>query len=273
MSTQTYGQAPAQPDPFASPDKLPAVSWRSSPGVDVPPGTTQRFQITATARQVESRDFETGQIKRWDPKPGQAVGDPKWSVVTEVTDPATGEAKALWCDRGSAMFVALKSAQQNAGQQFAPGGTLAVTFTGFGVRKDGRTDMLGPKQFSAVYTPPAPGVGADVFAEPHAAPPAAAPAQQYAAPVQQYAPQPVAAQSVQQYAAPVAAAPQPAAQPVQAPIPAAAVPAASAFTPEQLAAFAGIIQASPTVAQADATLTAIGQDPGAVRAALNLPPY
>jgi hypothetical protein len=244
MTTQTYGQAPA--DPFASGDKLPAVSWRDN-GVDVPVGTTYRLQVTAPAKQVESRNFETGEIERWPAKPGQAIGDPKWSVVTEVTDLATGEAKALWCARGSAMFAALKQAQVASGQQFAVGGVITVTFTGNGVRKDGNTRLNPPKQFTATYAPPAPGAGADAFAEP--------------TPVAQ----------------PVAAAPQPAAQPVQAVIAAAAptapVGSASAFTPEQLAAFAGIIQASPTVAQADATLTAIGQDPGAVRAALNLPPY
>lgn len=256
MSTQQH-----EADPFASGDKLPSVSWRVD-GVDVPPGTTQHLEVTAAAKKVESRNFETGEIERWPAKPGQAVGDPKWSVVIEVIDRATGEARALWCGLGSAMFAALKTAQQAAGQQFAPGGVIAVTFTGYGVRKDGNTKMNPPKQYSATYAPPAPGAGADAFG---AAEPAA---QTVSAPgtVTYVSQQP--APGTATYAQPVQ---QPAAQPVQAAAQPAAQPAGSAYSAEQLAAFRSIVETQG--GNADATLRAIGQDPAAVRVALGLPPY
>lgn len=129
-----------------------ARPWAKWPKVgDVVSGT-----VVETPSQRQSRNFETGQPETW-----ESNGDPKMEVVvilaTTQRDPDVqgddGE-RALVLPVGSARFRAVQLAMRNAGVRgLQPGGKLAVTYTGDGVKPKG-SKLNAPKEFSAHYVPP-----------------------------------------------------------------------------------------------------------------------
>lgn len=145
MPPHTY-----QDDPLAY-EKAPSLSF-----ADAPIGTTYSGTITARAKLVQSRDFESGQPKTW------PDGNPVMSVVIMLD--IGGEARSLWAQKPSAMFAALVDAQQKAGgATMVEGGTLHVRFTG--TVPNAKNPKLNPaKQYQCKYEPPAP-TAPDPFAD------------------------------------------------------------------------------------------------------------
>jgi hypothetical protein len=126
------------PDPFASYDKVPALSFK-----DKPIGTSYTGEVLEEARLVQARDFETGERAAW------PDGNPKMSAVVRLR--VDGEERSLWAPKPSAMFTAIADAQKAAGKRITAGGTLTVTFTGEEPnRKNPR--LNAQKLYSAKYT-------------------------------------------------------------------------------------------------------------------------
>lgn len=150
-------------DPFAGGEGNPSISFK-----DAPHGTTYVGRVAELPTLVQSRDFETGNPATW------PDGNPKMVAVTTLE--IEGQLYSLWAPKPSALFAAIKEAQNTAGQQIAIGGTLEVTYTHDEPNKT--NPRLNPaKQYRVTYTPP------DAFSEPAAAQqPAQAPAAPAAAP-------------------------------------------------------------------------------------------
>ncbi len=139
-------------DPFAE-QGCPALSFK-----DAPIGTSYTGRVTESATLVQSRDFETNQPAFW------PDGNPKMSAVFRAEFEGLGE-RSVWAPKPSALFGAIKDAQERAGAKIAPGGTITITYTGDGVRKDGNTRLNPPKQYAATYAP------GDAFSDPAPAQP------------------------------------------------------------------------------------------------------
>jgi hypothetical protein len=135
-------------DPFEQPERRPAYSWK---GAKV--GTVMDATVVEAPREVQSREFESGELAYWDDKKEQ----PKMSVVVGVKT-TDGEEYSLWCPKPSAMFRAIAEAQKDAGDRIAEGGRLRVKLTGR--KKDPKRPKLNPQNlFKAKYNAP------DAFAE------------------------------------------------------------------------------------------------------------
>lgn len=142
-------------DPFAGGEGNPSISFK-----DAPHGTTYVGRVAELPQLVQSRDFETGNPATW------PDGNPKMVAVTTLE--IDGQHYSLWAPKPSALFAAIKEAQNAAGSQIAIGGTLEVTYTHDEPNKT--NPRLNPaKQYRVRYTPP------NAFAEPEAAPANAAP--------------------------------------------------------------------------------------------------
>jgi len=127
------------PDPFATQEKTPSVSFK-----DKPIGTRVSGRVVEAPEEVQSRDYDTGEPAFW------PDGKPKKSIVTVLE--INGERYGLWAPKPSAMFRALSDAQQVAGAQIAVGGILTVDFTGEQPNPD--KPRLNPqKQYKAFYQP------------------------------------------------------------------------------------------------------------------------
>lgn len=136
-------------DPFEVPNKRPAYSWRGATK-----GTTMDGRVLELPREVQQRDFDTGEPDFWDGERTQ----PKMAVVVPVL--VDGDEVSLWCPKPSAIFRAVVDAKEEAGEPITPGGRLRV-------RKVGeKPDPKGKKNpqnlFKAKYDPPE----KDAFAEP-----------------------------------------------------------------------------------------------------------
>ena len=142
-------------DPFDAPEKHPAVSWKN-----VPFGTTVHYTIRTLPKNVQGRDYDTGEPAVWD------NGDPKMVTVMEL-ETAAGEIRSLWCNKGTAMFAALVDAQKAAGARFEIGGRLSITITGE-VQNPAKPKLNPAKQFSAVYASNDPFSDAPEWAKPEA---------------------------------------------------------------------------------------------------------
>lgn len=146
----------------------------SAPSVKFPTiGTRHVMKVTAWPSQKQSKNFETGQPEFW------PDGQPKKVILVEVE--IDGVAHALWVTPGTALYAAINEAQQAAGQEVGPGGTLTVEHT-HSVPSSKGAHLAPAKQFKAEYQP-GPGAfsaaASDGF---DTAPAAAAPATQAAAP-------------------------------------------------------------------------------------------
>lgn len=142
-------------DPFAGGEGNPSLSFK-----DKPHGTTYVGRVAELPALVQSRDFETGNPATW------PDGNPKMVVCTTLE--IDGQLYSLWAPKPSALFAAIKDAQNTAGSQIAVGGTLQVTYTHDEPNKT--NPRLNPaKQYRVTYTPP------NAFAEPEAAAESAAP--------------------------------------------------------------------------------------------------
>jgi hypothetical protein len=153
------------PNPFASEDGRASVSFK-----DLPIGTSYTFTVDGAPEMVQARNFDTGNPDFW------PDGNPKMTVVTKVTDKATGEEKSLWAPKPSAMFRAIANAAPGG---IAPGGTLTVTFSS--EKPNPEKPRLNPqKLYDVTYTAPnafgdapAPAPSAPTTPAPQAAPIAA----------------------------------------------------------------------------------------------------
>lgn len=124
-------------DPFAGGESLPSVSFK-----DTPVGTSYTLEVLEAPELVQARDYESGQPAFW------PDGNPKQTVVTKVTDTATGEVKNLWAAKPSALFRAIGDAQKAAGAQIRPGDTLVVTFSG--EKPNEKNPRLNPQKLYTV---------------------------------------------------------------------------------------------------------------------------
>lgn len=147
------------------------------------PGTTIGGPIVEIGEQIQQKDVNTGAPATW------PDGNPKMmlpvTVATELRDPSVTDDdghRTFWVSGN--LKKAIGSALRQAGAKLAVGGTLAVTFTGYGEAKN--KGHNAPREWTASYTPPAPGAG--FFEEPVAAASVGAPPAPVAAP----APAPVA---------------------------------------------------------------------------------
>lgn len=138
-------------DPFAVQERYPSVSWKNAKK-----GTTIDGIVIETPKQVQARDFETGEPAFWDD------GNKKMTVVVglQLQD---GEKRSLWCPVPSAVFAAVAEAQKKSGELIAEGGRLRVKFVD--EEPNAKNPKLNPKKlFKAKYDPP------DAFAQPEPAP-------------------------------------------------------------------------------------------------------
>jgi hypothetical protein len=132
-------------DPFDTPDKKPAVSWKSAKVGTVVTGT-----VTEEPTEVQSRDFSTGELEFWDKNETQ----PKMNVVVGLN--IDGDELNLWMGKPSALFAAVREALKAAAGEgekalsIRKSGTLKVKYTG-----DKKTGKGSPaRQFKAKYEPP-----------------------------------------------------------------------------------------------------------------------
>lgn len=150
--------SPAVADPFAGGESTPSLSFK-----DAPIGHTYTGVITSAPELVQGKDFETGEPAVWKNKDGST--SPKYSVVMGIRLD-DGEERSLWAVKPSAMFAALKTAQQQAGKPFEPGGKIAVRYTG-DKPNEKNPRLNAAKQYAVKYDPPPP---ADVFGDSPATP-------------------------------------------------------------------------------------------------------
>ena len=129
-------------DPFAGGDKTPSLSFK-----DAPIGTSYTGRILDAPTLVQSRNFETEQPDFW------PDGNPKMSAVVKADFGGDTGVRSIWAQKPSALFQAIAEAQTAAAAKLAPGGTITVTYSGDGVRKDGNTKLNPPKQYAVTYTP------------------------------------------------------------------------------------------------------------------------
>ena len=127
------------------------------------PGTTIAGPIVEIGEQVQQKDVTTGAPAFW------PDGNPKMmlpvTVATELRDPSISDDdghRTFWVSGN--LKKAIGSALRQAGAKLAVGGVLQVTFTGYGEAKS--KGYNAPREWVAVYTPPAPGAG--FFEEPAA---------------------------------------------------------------------------------------------------------
>lgn len=126
-------------DPFAGAEKNPSISFK-----DAKPGTSYTGIVRSVPKEVQSRDYKTGDPATW------PDGNKKMSVVIEVE--INGETRSLWAPRPSAMFAACAEAQKKAGAPISPGGTITVVFTHEIPNDDPK--MNAAKQYTVTYVPP-----------------------------------------------------------------------------------------------------------------------
>lgn len=138
-------------DPFAQQERYPSVSWK-----DAKIGTMIDGIVIEAPKQVQARNFETGEMDFWED------GNKKMTVVVglELKD---GDKRSLWCPIPSAIFAAVAQAQKDSGELIGEGGRLRVKFVG--EEENRKNPKLNKKKlFKAKYTPP------DAFAQPEPAP-------------------------------------------------------------------------------------------------------
>jgi len=146
----TQPQNNADYDPLSAALKRPAVSWK-----DVPVNTVKKLAVESISREAQTTVFGSNPPKLafWDPKPGEAQGNPKMAAVFDVTE--DGEPKSLWAPIPSSMLTALAEAQQAAGQRIGPGGTLEIYIAQQVDKGKGNPQNV----FKAKYTPAPAGFG------------------------------------------------------------------------------------------------------------------
>lgn len=127
------------------------------------PGTTIGGPIVEIGEPVQQKDVTTGAPAVW------PDGNPKMmlpvTVATELRDPSISDDdghRTFWVSGN--LKKAIGSALRQAGAKLAVGGVLQVTFTGYGEAKT--RGYNAPREWTVVYTPPAPGAG--FFEEPAA---------------------------------------------------------------------------------------------------------
>lgn len=86
-------------DPFAQPDKAPAVSFK-----DQPIGTVRHLDVSEPARSVQQRDFDTDEPAFWPDNTDGSKGKPKMAAVYNGLD-ENGEQCSLWCPIPSDLFA------------------------------------------------------------------------------------------------------------------------------------------------------------------------
>ena len=152
-------------DPFAGGTSVASLSFK-----DAPIGTVYEGTIVEPPALVQSRNFDTELPDFWPATPGQ-VPNPKMAAVIKISL-STGEERAIWAVKPSAMFAAIADAIKHAGKKLEVGGTLAVKYTGDKPNSDPR--KYAAKQYACRYTPPtiadpftsAPATPAPVVAKP-----------------------------------------------------------------------------------------------------------
>lgn len=136
----------------------PSVSWvtqmpdGSRP--DKPVGTTVVGYIDGEITSRQQTDYDTQEPLTWrDGKPRMMVGIPLQTDLNEWDD--DDGRRTLWVRQSTAMQASLKDAIQKAGATWLEkGGMLQVTFTGTRPAQNPKNNPV--KQFSIIYTPPAP---------------------------------------------------------------------------------------------------------------------
>jgi hypothetical protein len=149
-------------DPFAY-DKTPSLSWR-----DLPVGTIFTLEITDPAKALQSTNFETGEPAFWDAEQTRPKMAAVLNGVVQDGPHSVGEARSIWAQIPSNLFIALKEAQDAAGTRFTKGGILRIRFAG--EKKHDNPRFHAIKQYEARYTPPVSPEGPDPFIQEPPAP-------------------------------------------------------------------------------------------------------
>lgn len=145
-------------DPFATPVKTPALSFK-----DDPVGTVKTITVTGPAELKQTSDYDTGEPEFWDAKPGETP-KPKMAAVVPGVD-EHGEPVSVWARMyPKHLFEAIQAAQKAVadGYRLKDGDTLAIKYTGDG-KAEGRKNP--PKLYAAKITPSTPPPPADAFGD------------------------------------------------------------------------------------------------------------
>lgn len=129
-------------DPFAIYDKTPAFSFAGQGK-----GYKVTLRVLEAAKLVQGKDFDTNQPAVWKNKDGST--SPKMSAVIKVEH--EGQSYSLWAIKPSSLFVAIGTAQREAGQQIAPGGELTIEIVDEVPSK--RKGGQAKKEYGATYAP------------------------------------------------------------------------------------------------------------------------
>lgn len=144
-------------NPFDSGNSAKSLSFASRDAYGnlshLPVGTRYDFEVTEEPKEVQARDFDSGQPAFWDKEKTQ----PKKTIVIGVK--VNGEDRTLWAPKPSATFTAIKEALTTAQgvQPIKVGGKGFIEFTGYGKAEAGKNPQ---KLFKVGYTAP------NAFADP-----------------------------------------------------------------------------------------------------------
>ena len=145
-------------DPFSGGEKVPSLSWKG-----LPIGSLFILEISAPAKALQSRNFDTNLPDYWDPDKTR----PKMSAVVNVRvlqgPHSVGEDRSIWAQIPSNLFVAIKEAQKAVDRRLEPGGILHLKFIGETPHEDKRKNPI--KNYAARYTPPAMAQQSDPFTD------------------------------------------------------------------------------------------------------------
>lgn len=149
----------SESNPFDSGNSAKSLSFAARDAYGnlshLPVGTRYDFEVTEEPKEVQARDFDSGQPAFWDKEKTQ----PKKTIVIGVK--VNGEDRTLWAPKPSATFTAIKEALTTAQgvQPIKVGGKGYIEFTGYGKAEAGKNPQ---KLFKVGYTAP------NAFADPTA---------------------------------------------------------------------------------------------------------
>lgn len=148
----TYFPSQQDADPFADDSGYPAVSWANAA-----PGAVVTGVIASVPKEIQDRAIGTREPQVW------KDGSPKTVIVFTVDIAISGgtERRSVWAKKPSSMYRAIVSAQKDAGQRIAVGGTLHLKLERL---EPSKTPGFSPQKiYVAKYIPPTTTTQADPF--------------------------------------------------------------------------------------------------------------
>lgn len=130
---------PYDDDPFATPDKAPAMSFKNTPD-----GTVKYIDVSEPARLVQTIDFDTSEPAFWPANPGQEPKPKMAAVLNGVGE--DGEPLSLWCEKPSDLFSKVGAAQKELGRKIGDGHTDRIF-----VKVEKRVPAKNPKHEKKIH--------------------------------------------------------------------------------------------------------------------------